>query len=927
MTRNLFVALVLLTSASDSFAQNIPLDPAIRTGKLSNGFTYYIRKNTEPVKRAQLYLAVKAGSVLETEEQRGLAHFVEHMSFNGTRNFPKNEIVNYLQRAGVRFGADLNAYTSFDETVYQLPIPTDSFHLLSKGLQIVRDWAQDATLDPVEIDKERGVVLEEKRLRKGVQDRVQDILMPLMYNNSRYNQRLPIGTEEVLNNFTPATIRSFYTNWYRPDLQAIFVVGDVDVDAVEKIIREKFSDLKNPSAELLKPEYKIPLTGKNQFKVITDHELPQRLVNIIIKHPEQIVKTEKDFRIAMVKNLWNQLFNTRFYEVSQVAGTPIAQVVGQIAPLAGDLEAINIQAVPRQGDMGNFFRQLWSEMQRIKQSGFTTAELNRIKTGYRNMLQSMLEQKNNITSEVLVKNYLSHFLKGAAIASMEDDIARAEKCLDEIQAEEINALGAEYLKNVDRDIYILAPESAKDSLPTESAVNEWIAGIEKEKLAKYIDEEANATLMKTEPAAGRIINEKKIKKTGVTELLLSNGARVVLKPTDYKKNEIIINAHSHGGLSLYENKDLLSASFAGSIVNGSGLGDAGPVTLSKILTGKMAQVGPYISEEAEGFSGYSTTKDVKTALQLLHLYFTAPRKDSVVFNNMMSDLKTNIVNRLNVPEEVLADTMNAVMSGYNARTRALTTERLNELDLDKAFNIYKQRFNSAADFTFFFTGDFNIDSLKPLLEKYIGSLPASGVRETYKDRGIRTPLGKISKTVYAGKEDKATVKMIFSGNFKWSEENQLLLSAIKNIVQYRITERLREKEGGAYSPATGVSVSKFPVQQYFLSITFGCAPANIEKLIEAAREELDAIVKNGPSDEDITRFVAEQGRQYELNLRDNGFWSSHLLSKYSFNEDPASVFSFPATLKSMTKQNIHRAAKIFLDQTNYMRFVLTPQAK
>ena len=514
----LLAAVFFLTGTADAQKKSktdIPLDAQVKTGKLSNGFTYYIRKNTEPKNRATLYLAIKAGSILENDDQQGLAHFMEHMSFNGTKNYPKNALVNYLQKAGVRFGADLNAYTSFDETVYQLPIPTDDPEVFKNGMQIMRDWAQDATLDVEEIEKERGVVIEEKRLGKGAAQRMQQQYLPMLFNNSRYSDRLPIGTEEVLKNFKPETIKQFYADWYRPDLQALIVVGDIDVAQVEELIKTKFADLKKPAKVRKRTNYSIPLTGKNQFITVADKEFPVTVTQVIIKHPESIIRSDADYRTSTMRSLFNRMMQARFSELTKQANPPFLQAGASVSGFLAGLDAFNLFLVAKPGELEKGFKAAFTEAERIKKFGFTESELARAKQSYLIQMESALKEKDKTSSDAFVNEYLRHFLKAEAAPGIDYEYKLASSQVPGISLGEVNALAKQLIADTNRDIIVMGPEKDKDKLPAEATVNAWVESVAKSDIQAYVDQVSDKPLLATKPKAGSITSENKIAELGV----------------------------------------------------------------------------------------------------------------------------------------------------------------------------------------------------------------------------------------------------------------------------------------------------------------------------------------------------------------------------------------------------------------------------
>lgn len=915
----------LLINAIVTHSQVLTLDPKVRSGQLSNGFTYHIRQNEEPKKRVMLYLANKVGSILEDDDQVGLAHFLEHMSFNGTKHYPKHALLDYLQKSGVRFGADINAYTGFDETVYQLPLPSDDISIINNGLRIMRDWAADATLEPEEIEKERGVVLEEKRMRSGAQYRLMEQYFPLQVNKSRYAHRLPIGTEAVLKSFTPATLSRFYKDWYRPNLQALIVVGDIDVDTIEQQIKSLFSDLKNPLKPRKRIQYTIPLTGKNQFFSATDPEQTATTLTLSIKQPALKVKTEMDERKAIIRRLFNGVLAERFYDLSQQTGMPFTNVSANAGHFLANLDAFSVHITAHPGQLKESFDIIWTEVERFKRFGVHEAELLRQKNNHLNALERAWQEKDKIPSSAYVEGYLQHFLNGTAAAGIEKEYPLIKQILASVSVAEVNAAIRSQVLATNRDIIILAPETEKDRLPTEKVINEIIRQVSDKELAKYAEKENEEELLSQLPTAGKIISTRQMSDIGVTKLQLSNGATVYLKSTDFKNEEILFSVFSEGGTSLYIDSVYLSADNADVIISSSGAGQLSPTSLTKFFSGKTVSVQPFIGERYEGMNGMTTPKDAEAALQLLHAFFTAPRKDTAVFNNILTRSKTSLENRANDPNAVFADSVNAVLGNYHYRRITPSVKQLDSIALDKVYDIFKERFANAGDFTFVFIGNIDTNALYPLIEKYIASLPAKSEHEQAKDIGVHIPGGIIKKDFYKGKEDIATVRLTISGDYTFNDANNIQLSALGSILQYRITERIREAEGGAYTPQAGVSYSKIPRSRYAFTIAFTCATANVDKLVVAAREEIEKLKTDGAPAGDIEKFKAERLRSLETQMRSNKYWQQYLLYALQNDEPLNGILTQEERLKEITPSSVKEAAAKYLDMTNYIQLVLLPE--
>lgn len=908
-----------------SLADTLPMDGSVLRGRLENGLVYYIRHNEEPKDRVVMYLATKVGSILETDQELGLAHFLEHMQFNGTKNFPKNELVNYLQKAGVRFGSDLNAYTSFDETVYQLPIPSDDPELLKNGLQVLRDWAQDALLDGEEIDKERGVVLNEMLGGRGAEQRMRDQYLPMILNQSRYAKRLPIGTKEIIEGFAHETLRNFHQKWYRPDLQALIIVGDINVPEIEAQIKALFADLKNPGQEAKRDEYTIPLTGKNQFLAVTDPEMPQTVMQVIVKHPEAEVKTVANYRMQLAKSLFNQMVAARFAELTRQSDPPFIQGGGSIGGFLRGLDAFTMYVVAKPGEIKRGFESVVTEFERARRHGFTETELERAKSNFLTGLESAYAERDKRESQAYIDSYLNHFLEGESALSNEDRYRLGKQLIATISLDDVNALGKQYYVDNNRDILILAPDKDKDSLPDETAVNSWLAEIKNADIAPYDDSMQDLPLLETLPQAGTVTNRTENPELGITELTLSNGVKVVLKPTDFKNDEIIFSAFSPGGTSLYNDSDFLSAAYAATVVGGSGLGPYNATQLTKYLSGKKVSVQPFINERTEGFRASSGKKDLPMAFELIYAYFTVPRLDPDVFEGYMKRIKASLANRSDDPDAVFADTINAVLYDNNIRRTSITVEQVDLIDPQRAYDIFKERFADASDFTFTFVGSFTEDEIMPLVLQYLASLPNTGRDEEARDLGIDPPEKGLQRTVHRGKEQKSSVRLYYFGDYHYSEDENMQLDALESILNIKLIERLREAESGVYGVSANASYAKYPRYRYSFGVAYGTSPDKVAPLMASVLDEINKIKQNGPEQTDIDKFMSEQRRVLEVQLRENGFWLGHLSGSYQNNEDPAYILKYLDELRKVTAESVKTVANKYLVEDRLFKFILMPE--
>lgn len=917
-------------AATTSGGQLLPIDPNVTIGKLPNGLTYYIRKNSEPRNRAVLYLVCKAGSVLETDAQQGLAHFTEHMAFNGTRDFPKNQLVDYLQKSGVRFGADLNASTSFDETVYELPIPTDTTSVFEKGFNILANWAGYVSFDPTELDKERGVVLEEARLRgKNAQERLQHQILPVLLNNSRYAVRLPIGKEDIIKTASVATMKSFYHDWYRPDLQAVIAVGDFDPARVKALIEKNFSAFKNPVPEKPRTKYDDPFTPGTSFVSATDKEFPYTLAEIVVKHPEMPVRTTTDYMRSLRISLFNQMLNARLGEVQQKANPPFLYGQATYGSFIGKQNAFTSIAVAKSGaDLQTAVKAVVAETERARKFGFTSTELERAKQNILVQFENAYKEKDKTASINYVQEYVQHFLNGEAIPGIDFEYNFYVGNLGRITVEEMNAMAGKFISDQNRVVIVEAPDKEKANLPDEKTILNWI-GTAGNDLKPYVDNVSTEPLIKREdvPRGSVVVNVKRDDSIGVVTYKLSNGVKIIMKPTDYKNDQIVISGYAFGGTSLSNDADFTSANLSASIIGSSGINNIDEIKLDKMLAGKNVSISPYLTETTEGFSGNCSPQDLETALQLVYLYFTKPRKDTAIWQSNITQAKAYIQNRGLEPANVYRDTITAVMSRYNPRNMATTIDQLNAASLDKAYSFYKDRFSDANGFTFTLVGNFNINEITPLLQTYLGALPATDSvrKETYRNLHIYPPAGQITKIVTKGVDDKANVQLVFSGDYDFNEQNNLQLDALEAILQIKLTERLREQDSGVYAPGANSNYVKVPNGRYTFTISFTCAPANVDKLVADALDEVNKIKQNGALQTDIDKFKSENIRSTEVELRQNYFWAGYLAGGDQSGQDPHRILNHMKDLNLITVQSTKDFANKYLGGTNLIKFELLPE--
>ena len=737
--------------------EKIPMDPKVKIGVLENGLTYYIRKNSEPQQRAQLYLVLKAGSLQENDDQKGLAHFTEHMAFNGTKSFPKNELIDYLQKAGIRFGADLNAYTGFEETVYQLPLPTNDEELFESGFQILSEWAGNITLDNEDIDSERGVIVAEERQRgKDVSERISKQLLPVLLANSRHKDRLPIGDIEIIQNFEHQTLKDFYNDWYRPDLQAVIAVGDFDEKRVEELIRQNFSGLPKSNGRPERENYNIPSNEEPLLKIVTDPEFPYTVASVIYKHPATITRTTEDFRNSIMRSAVSSMFSKRISEKIQ-SGTATylnaSASYGGYQGGIGDLDAFTLQVVAKEPELlKEAIEGIMDDVNTMKSFGFTQAELDRVKSNFMTSVIQSHREKDKTSSIAYVNQLLKHFTKGEAVIDMDYSLDFYNKYLDDISLEEVNKMANGFVTEENQIILVQAAEKSSDVLPNEETLLAWVKSVRE--VEAYIDDVVDGPLVTDILEESKIIDRIHHSSIDLTEIELANGVKVVLKPTDFKNDQILFSAFSPGGLSLASEEEIQSSKMATGIISASGVGEYTASQLNKLISGKSISLSLSIGTYFEGLNGSSSPEDLETALELVYLYFNHPRKDSIPYNRILENVKVSLEGKSSNPIAVFQDSVNVAMMGKGPWATPLTIEKLNEVSLDEAYNFYKDRYEDASDFTFTFVGNFEIDTILPLIQKYLGSLPSTQREEDYRDVGIKPLQGNITNTVRRGLEDK-----------------------------------------------------------------------------------------------------------------------------------------------------------------------------
>jgi zinc protease len=934
MTRFLHYCFILLflaggiASAQVNLSQPLPTDPKVKIGKLPNGLTYYIHQNAKPEKKVELRLVVNAGSVLEDENQRGLAHFMEHMGFNGTKNFKKNELVDYLQKTGVEFGADLNAYTSFDETVYILPIPSNDAKSIDKGLTVLEDWAFNNLMDKAEIEKERGVVLEESRLSKGSDERMSRQYFPRLFNGSKYAERLPIGTDNVLKTFKPETLRNFYKQWYRPNLMAVVVVGDMNPAEVEKMVKAHFGKATNPPNAKPRPAI-IPIKTwtKPEAMVVTDEEATNTVLQIYnFVKPAKPVKTWADYRRSIVEGLVTSLINQRLQELTQKANPPFIYGFSGMSPFLRGYQAFTSFAVLGDNTAQEAVDALISETEKARQFGFLATELERAKANLLNQTEKAYNERDKSESGMLIWQYVNHYLQGNPIPGVEKRYEFVKQILPGITLKEVNDIASAMPAASNAFALITAPDKMKDKLPTNEALLNTVVSASKKPVAAYEEKAVATALLDRMPVAGKVVEEKKNEKLGTTDLTLSNGITITIKPTKYKNDQVMMDAWRHGGFHKFALEDKDNAEKAATLVREMGVKDMSPSDLRKFLSGKTVSVSPYMNQHEEGIEGSSSVKDFETFLQLVHLYFTQPRKDEGMFNSFVKKQKGMIQFLKQNPEMFYQDTINKIVYKNNPWAEGLPTEeQFDRLKLDRSFDIYNKVFGNAHGMHFTFVGNIDPATAKPLLEKYLGSLPASATENTYKDNMVRPVKGVVEANIKKGKEQQSFITMMFTGETKYNRDENMAFKALLEALNIKVIEKLREEMSSMYGGGFFGSIERRPYTHYYVVASVPCGPENVNKISAALTELIKSAKEKGVDQKDLDKVKETWKKQYQTQIQNNDFWLTTLSTAWINGDNPENVLDYEKRVDALTVEDLKKAAVKFFDMNNYVKAVLYPE--
>ena len=909
-------------------AANIPVDPSFRIGRLGNGMHYFIKQNSKPENRVELRLAVNAGSVDEDDDQKGLAHFIEHMQFNGTENFSKNELINYLEKVGTKFGADLNAYTSFDKTVYKLQVRTDIANQLDTGLLVIHDWAGKATLDPVEIDKERGVIIAEWRSRLSPQQRISEQTIPVIYKDSKYKDRLPIGDPEIIQHADQKTFKRFINEWYRPELMAVIVVGDIDIDKMEAKVTSMFSSFKNP-ADARKPlEYKIPFQKGTQIQILSDKELPSTSVQILNKLPKMSYKIKADLLDDIKRDLFGMMINSRLDELRNTSNPPFIRAYSGYSSNLGDIDVFRSSASSAEGKSIDALKALAIESERVFRFGFQQSELDRQLTNLLKSAERSTKEMDKTESSVYCNRAVNYYLDGVPLLSSDQYYNFLYLNKSKININDINSLAKEWLKDDNRVIIITGPEKEGVKMPSVKEIDDFFNDLKEMQIEKYTDKTLDKPLFSKTLSLSKVEKIKSYDKYGITKIKLANGIEVYYKKTDFKNDEIKFSSYSKGGTSLYDDEDYLNASFASNVVSEMGLSEFDNTQLSRLLTGKSASVNSGIGSLYQYMSGRSTLTDLETMFQLANLRFSEPRRDVTSFESFITRSKGTYANLLKNPDYYFSDILGKIKYNNNPRSGGIpTTDDFDKISMDEVYRIYEERFADAGSFKFFFVGSFDENQLMDYCSKYLGNLPSTRTNVSWLDRNVDLIKGNHKKELFQGTAPKAYVDITYHDDFNWSVNNSYVIRSLINILRIKLRESLREDIGGVYGVRASGGGYNEPKETFMINISFNCDPAKAQELITAVDAVIIKLKEEGPDFEVMQKIKETQKQERVKSLKENDYWLNMMESivqdRLDFSE--ITLENLENRINSLTAEDIKTAAIKYFSEKNYIQVIMYPE--
>ncbi|MDD2280450.1 MAG: insulinase family protein [Bacteroidales bacterium] len=928
------VTMAVFMSAMAQMPQKLPLDPKVRTGVLENGLTYFVVQNAEPKGQAEFYIAQKVGSILEDDNQRGLAHFLEHMAFNGSKNFPGNGIISYLEKIGVKFGANLNAGTSFDQTIYNISsVPVKRQGIIDSCLMILHDWSCAISLTTEDIEKERGVIREEFRTSSSAMLRMIEKIMPEIMPGSRYAYRLPIGTLNVINNFTPQEIRDYYNKWYRPDLQGIIVVGDIDAAAVEAQIKTMFGSIPKPVNPAPRIELPVPDTKDALISVATDPEASTTSLQVMYKHdvlPKEIRATAASIVMDYMNSMVTGMLNSRFQDLGQKPDAPFTYAQASYGNFCFGItqtkDAFTLGAGVKEGKMNETLKALINEAEKVRRFGFTPSEYDRAKANYMSRLEQIYKEKEKQKNSFYVNQIVDHFITNNAYAGIETEYALMQQVAPAITVEQIN----EYAKSLPVDqnlaIAVMMPKKEGLKVPSNEELMTVYQNALKEQVEPYKETLSKEPLVPVAPKAGKVVSEVKEPMSGATVWNMSNGATVVVMKTDFKDDQIMFSATSKGGYSLLDKSDIVATKVINDVAAIGGLGNFSATDLKKVLAGKNVSVRSNIGMMSEGLSGSSTPKDIETFMQLVYLSFTSIRQDNEAFQSYLGKMKAQLENMAAQPMVAFSDTVQKVLYNSNPYAKRLDLDMLAKVNYEKTLQLARARFENAADFTFIFVGNVDPAVLKPLAETYIGSLPANKTKkENWKNTDMIPVKGKVVNHFDKDMQTpKATVYTFFSGKVPYTLENVILASMTKQVFDMVFTRTIREEEGGTYGVGVAMNMTYFPQEYFTFMFGFDTDVALKERLLKRAHLEINNVIEKGVSPADFSKIIEYMQKTNTQNLRENSYWLGAISNRYLIGKDMHTEMD--AILKSLTKEKLQKFIKETLSQGNQVEVIMSGKA-
>lgn len=924
----LFLVFILSQIYAVDLNKALPQDPTVRIGKLSNGLTYYLKQNKTPEKKAELRLAVNVGSILEDEDQKGMAHFCEHMAFNGTKNFPKAELTDYLGSIGMGFAGGLNAGTGIEQTVYMLESGTTDKAQLKKAVFILSEWAHNVSYDTEEIEKERGVIIEEWRGGRGADERINKKQMEVILQGSKYASHTPIGTYEVLSTFKPETLRKFYKDWYRPDLQAVVIVGDINPEEVESYIKEYFDKIPMPINPRVRTIENVPDHNDTRISIVGDKEANSTNISIMIKSDLKKTQTIGDYKNDLTANLFYQMFNLRLAEIAKNENPPFLYAYAYKYPLTKTKSSIFFSAGTKDNESLKGLEAIATEKERIDKFGFTQTELDRAKLQILRVTEQRKLESDKQPSNRLIWPLVSNYLDQRPMIDENQNYQLTSELLPTISLEEVNTMIKGFASEANRVITLSYPEKEGTIAPKEDELLAVLKKVEGLELKPYQDNIITTPLVKVKPVPGKIISKKYNKTADLYELYLSNGAKVIYKKTDFKNNEIAFRAFSLGGMTQINDTLAFSHDLASSLIAMSGLGDYNMINLSKYLSGHLVEIYPEIDINTEQLDGQFSPSDTELAMQLIYSYYTQPRKDPEAFKNLMNNMEAMLQNKYSDPESIYQDSVNAVKYNYNQRMKSIDQEDLKKLNLDALYMMYKDRFSDASDFTFTFVGAIEEASFEKFIEEYIASLPSTYRKEKIEDRNVRYSKGIIDKNIFSGQEEKSIINIMLPSEYRFNKKNNTTLNAMITVFNEKLRENIREKMSGVYYIYAYPVPNKYPNSDLLINIVLGCSPARVEELTKAINKEMDLMKTQACDDKYLQIYKQTTINSWSDDIKKNEYWLRNI-QNYQTND--LNFNDFVNTLKFVNKVKAKDIQKMAQQALNYdvnrMNIVLYPERK